>query len=210
MQKGQALVYILVGVLIIGVVAGGAYYLGRQTTTKPTPAPVVTSQTPQPTPSPSPDETANWKTYTSNKFSFSIKYPNYINPTENQGSSPEIFIGGVSFEFNKENCNPHFCEGVYIDVIKIPAGLTVQEALKDGYGGTFALTGKENDARNVMVEGLQGISATHEFSIDSKTYDVAIVRGDKMYTFTLFSLNKNTTRYEKLFDLMFSTFKFTN
>lgn len=43
MQKGQALIFLLIGILIL---AGGAFYLGRQTSTKPSPTPVATSQTP--------------------------------------------------------------------------------------------------------------------------------------------------------------------
>lgn len=79
MQKGQALVLILVGILIIISVAGGAYFLGKSSTPKPQPPkPVV--QTPQPTPDASPvptgtGETANWKTYTSIKYGYSIDYP---------------------------------------------------------------------------------------------------------------------------------------
>lgn len=48
MQKGQALIFILIGILVIAVV-GGAYFLGKQSIIKPSPNPVVTSQTPQPT-----------------------------------------------------------------------------------------------------------------------------------------------------------------
>lgn len=73
MQKGQVLIFLLVGILIIAGI-GGAFYLGRQTTPKSSTIPAVTSQTPQPTPSPS-DETANWKTYTNSKLGYAIKYP---------------------------------------------------------------------------------------------------------------------------------------
>ncbi len=76
MQKGQVLIFLLVGILVIAI-AGGAYYLGRQTTPKSAPAPVVTSSTLQPTPSPSPisDEMSTWKTYTNQLYQFSFKYP---------------------------------------------------------------------------------------------------------------------------------------
>lgn len=51
-QKGLATILILVGILIIALIAGGAYYLGRQTTHLPqTQNPLVTS-TPQPSSTP--------------------------------------------------------------------------------------------------------------------------------------------------------------
>lgn len=79
MQKGQAFIWIIVGSLVIAI-AGGAYYLGRPTSPKPSSNPVITSQTPQPTlnpdASPAPTgvgETSTWKTYQGKYFSF--QYP---------------------------------------------------------------------------------------------------------------------------------------
>lgn len=83
MQKGQISIFLLVGILIIAV-AGGAYFLGKSTSPKPTATPTVISQTPQPTATPSstPDETAKWKTYigetaytNDGSSTFQIKYP---------------------------------------------------------------------------------------------------------------------------------------
>ncbi|MBI2020732.1 hypothetical protein HYS94_04985 [Candidatus Daviesbacteria bacterium] len=69
MQKGFAPLLIIVGILVVGLIAGGAYYLGSVGAPKPQ-TPVV-NQTPQPTA----DETANWKTYTNENLEFTIKYP---------------------------------------------------------------------------------------------------------------------------------------
>lgn len=74
MQKGQALIFILLGIIMIAFV-GVAFYAGKITPKPPVQNPAVTS-TPQPTSSPSLiDETANWKIYTDTKHRYSVKYP---------------------------------------------------------------------------------------------------------------------------------------
>lgn len=56
MQRGFAPILIIIGILIIVSIVGGAYYLGtrKPTTVVPSPTPTVTSQTPQSTFIPSP------------------------------------------------------------------------------------------------------------------------------------------------------------
>ena len=91
-QKGFTLILILVGIVIIASVAGGAYYFGKSQMSKPQPPnPMVTSQTPQPTPSPT-NEIVNWKTYTNKKLSF--RYP-----PDWEVSSPEFFGPRIVVEF---------------------------------------------------------------------------------------------------------------
>ena len=75
-QKGQIQI-ILIGILILAGVAGGAYYFGKSQAPK-SKNPVVTSTSPTPDASPAPtgaEETANWKTYTNTQYSYSISYP---------------------------------------------------------------------------------------------------------------------------------------
>lgn len=118
MQKGFGIIFLLIGILVI-TVAGGAFYLGRQTTPKPSPNPVITSQTPQPTsaltpntPSPAPttpDQTVNWKTYTNSTYKFLIKYPsNWIseNYTPADSRIPYLYNPDnkydIQFGYNKD------------------------------------------------------------------------------------------------------------
>lgn len=95
MQKGQTLIFLLVGIIILGLVAGGIYFLG---TKKKTLDKVVSEQnpviwpvnSPEPDNKPSPDtsalntsdETAGWKTYTSNEYKYTVMYPPQINYSE--------------------------------------------------------------------------------------------------------------------------------
>lgn len=74
-QKGFVQ-FIILGVVVLAVVAAGAFYLGKQTSTRPV-LPQDQVLTPQATPSFSPtaDEAANWKTYTNSEYNFSFKYP---------------------------------------------------------------------------------------------------------------------------------------
>lgn len=96
-QKGQTVVLVLVGIVVLAAVSGGAYYLinprlSRPQTQNPvvSPAskPVTTSQPISTSQSASAlDETANWKTYTNDKFKISFKYPVFYTITEYGGNS---------------------------------------------------------------------------------------------------------------------------
>ena len=85
MQKGFIPVLILIGILVLVGIAGGAYYLGssgkpQQTVSHPQPTPQPTSVS-QPSPtdaSPAPNgagETTNWKTYKEDNYKFLVRYP---------------------------------------------------------------------------------------------------------------------------------------
>ncbi len=97
MQKGQTLIFVLAGILILIIVVTGAYYLGKSSTSKSSPTSAVTSQpTTVPTASLSatPDETANWKAYISSEYGYSIKYPTNIQPALQQDARVYQGIGG--------------------------------------------------------------------------------------------------------------------
>lgn len=91
-QAGQIQVLILAGILVIAAIAGGAYYLQS----KEGSLHFGTQKggiTPSPTPAASPtstgaDETANWKTYTNTKYSFSLKYPQNFSEESQGKESP--------------------------------------------------------------------------------------------------------------------------
>ena len=66
---------ILLAIIVIAAMAAGGYYLGMNVNSgSPEPTPVQTIE-PLATPTATPDPTADWKSYTNDKYYFSIKHP---------------------------------------------------------------------------------------------------------------------------------------
>lgn len=77
-QKGFISLFVALSFIFIVGIAGGAYYLGRQTSPEPLPQNLETaSQAPKLTrnPSSAPDETTNWLTLKNNSCNLSLQYP---------------------------------------------------------------------------------------------------------------------------------------
>lgn len=113
-QKGFSPLFIILGIILVVGIAGGAYYFGKSQSVKPVvlpSPPTVTSQTPQPAAisqttlipsSSSTDQTANWKTYT--KLGYEIKYPQSSVVTEYSPdpSMPDL-LSSTSTEIEVDN-----------------------------------------------------------------------------------------------------------
>lgn len=118
-ELGQGLIFLIVGILIVAAIAGGAFYFGRSSIL-PSPTPVVT-QIPPPSQAPADEKTANWKTFNTDGYNF--KHPSnwnviktdYLKSTridnENQTVSITISEGqypygyGGDVKFNTRNIN---------------------------------------------------------------------------------------------------------
>lgn len=144
-QKGFGTIYILIVILITSGIIGGVYYfqnsykssnqptLNKVTRTTPVPTskdglPLYTKAIEYFTPEEAaknqpPDETANWKTYTSNIFKFKVNYPSdwqvkeiMVQYLEDQ-TGAKIPTGSISFTKDKESVifTPNFqgswCDG---------------------------------------------------------------------------------------------------
>ena len=209
-QKGLAPILI---VLIIAALVGG--YLIYQNQPKPTPPSQPTTQpSPTPTTKPVPNgaaETANWKTYKNSNLGLEFKYPPNSVSFQEENVDENHRFDRIELSFDKNSCNSHYCEGIYIDIDKIRRDVdivdTLEQALKAGYAGMGGPYLSEK-TDSLTVGGVRALSQFTEFDSESKTYDVAILKGDFFYKFTLFSKNINISKYKSILDSLLSTVKF--
>ena len=186
MTKGFSGIFVLIGVLVIAAIAGGAYFFGTQKSQTSTPP--ITSEVSKPTPTTDvSDETANWKTYTKEKLVFKIPSDwwikgNYINPTPLLNATDQVYSFGLFIE---------------------PNTTTTQE--KENIIKSFPLTEiKEEDINISENLGIKIAGKVGYGPLEGQVVKVALFQiGDDVYRFE--NLNINFAAY---FDQILSTFRF--
>jgi hypothetical protein len=163
-----------------------------------TPTIIPKSQT-QPSPTKLPDPTANWKGYTNTKLGFSVKYPkNWPEPQE------RILSTRADVEFKG---TMRISVGVFYDQEK-QRELTYLEIAKQYANG-------KKEPQQITVDGQPAaylkIGGEDLVAPKPNLFNlVAIQKGKTVYTieysFGITSLEEE----QKIFDLILSTFKFTN
>lgn len=234
-QRGVALIVLVIGLLLVLLGMGAALSVLRSKITiprsllKPSPSPAtqctleaklcpdgssVGRTGPQcefaSCPSPK-DETANWKTYTSNKYSFSLKYPPTWQLEEHDEESigtPAITIGNSCNFESGETCANLFIdfsndgkkEFEQLKVLRLsdPAHVNPRQTIIDGVDAfTTDYTNKKSDGSYL------GINANFLF-VKNNTF-LLIDYGES-------NRNYNKTnpewKYKNTFDQILSTFKF--
>ncbi len=196
-QKGFAPILILVGILMLLGAAGGAYYLGRQTSLSSHQQNlIITSDSysqasPSASVSPSPaDETASWKIYTSQRLSF--KYPAIYTVKEND---PNFFV------LLSNPANPQSVEisidarlsNSYVDyaqaVVSTKQGLT--DAKTEDISDGVKISGKVGPGYG---EGMNTIIALFKYNKGAIESEITTSNSEKI----------------KMFDQVISSFKFTD
>ena|SRR3990170_8270888 len=150
MQKGFAPIIILVGILVITLVAGGAYYFLKLKTPEqkacimdvkicPDGSSVGRSgpncefarcPTPKPSPSSTPsDETSNWKTYTNKIKGYLIKYPNEWQVSEDILTSD--FSSSPYTSIVKGKLDVQATVNIFVEKKTTPASFLPSEILKE-------------------------------------------------------------------------------
>lgn len=199
--KSKGPLYLLTGGLVAILIGGGGYYLAtNQQTTAPTP--VATVET-SPTPTQAPDETVNWKTYTNEKYKYSIKYP------------ADLKVDTPQSPFSKE--------GVYLTDPQEPPPQEFSEA---NYFLIFADTLKTSqqiqdyaklDCSNAEQTGSSKVNSYDAVEFTSYCVDkekFLILQKDRTgYYFQHFSREGSTSNQSKIvtasnFEKILTTFKF--
>lgn len=146
MQKGFAPILILVGILVIGGLVGGAYYLGTLKKIPQVQNPTINSQV---TPSSNlVDETASWKEYIPNPDSENPMLPKGVTfkyPSDWQQGEGET--GGIYFGLPDSECGQLIVSG--------PTTMTSGVPFEDTYsvGGFGTLTSRDK----ITIDGYEGI-----------------------------------------------------
>ena len=162
MQRGNTAILIIVGILVLVGVAGGAYFLGRQTlslrgVSETSNAAILPTSSPAPNVSPvssDADETANWKTYTNINGNYSIKFPSNWYSEEVKDKDIPVF------KLSPSPSGLHdYTQVITIYVLDNPKNLTVEEFNLEGVTiiGPGGETSKlQYTYTSVIVGGLEG------------------------------------------------------
>ncbi len=218
-EKGFTPLLILVGILIVSIIAGGAYYLGKQTNPKLQPQnPVVISKTPQHTivVSPTTDETVNWKTYTNNKYAVTFKYDTTSEVQESDQDNQlilRVFSKKLDFNRNyKGSTQPYQLAADNENFFTLEAA--TNKAAADSFGIGCSKFAKSN---TVMVGGYQGYyseGAAVQGGGQGYSKTICLEKRDFTYEFfteyTADSPEETQKAVVQLFNQTLSTFKFTD
>ncbi len=235
MQRGFAPILILVGILILGLVAGGVYYswTGKSANPIPPPTPVVTSvsqpsSASQATPIPSPDsdETANWKTYTDSTLVASFKYPsNWTLNSGRYGISTPTIKDDWYIDVSDPNYGDSTCRGdcpvfnVTVSVYNNDQNLDLASYIKKdfnsitGGAGNFSQVKLENTilANGLSFTKVTGFPGGNYYSLyalhNKRVYIIGVGAGVNGMRDDI-----NSAKVKQnlaIFDQILSTFKFT-
>ena len=206
-QKGLAPILLLIGILVLVGVAGGAYFLGMSRDSSPVAQPVPqTVQNITPTPEPvevaieEPEEISNWKTYANKELGFSINYPNTWLLYDNSIPPCKGAIAGYVFINKNPLKDCFFGDRLPADFYVVVGDIwnPLPELLPKESNSPFELSGK-NGVLNYSTENSEGprrIDTRIFVNHNNRGYDISYPNTDYKGT------------HEPIYDQILATFKF--
>lgn len=205
MQKGFALLWLILVLVAITAVGTGAYYLGKSKSTQPTPAPFYPAPTSSPTSLPpeknlsttndSFSQNSGWKEYSDSQVSF--KYPASWNTIGSSHTSGVLITPSDLSTLQRG--------GGKWDTILVGEDPNIRDEHKTDSTKTVI-------SKNVTINSLAGIEYTTTYSVDfhginkgASFVNTVLENKGKRYRIELLDPTYKDTYYQLL-----STFKFTS
>jgi len=164
------------------------------------PTPTLSPSTPAPSGNRSPDSMSDWKTYTSEKYRYSIKYPPtwYIDPAPVGGLGGSTKISSYDLEKELGRGGPVLSNELKVEVFVLenPSHLDATEWLKEN--SRFLETGATEPRQTVVIDELTGVRTRTKKGIYSDS-SVFVPKGKRMYLIVATPLD---SKYLEVFDLM--------
>lgn len=203
MQRGFTPIMLLVGILVLALVGGGAYYFGTLKNTPQTQDYVLISQTPKPTQTP--DETANWKTYTDEQSGYSMKYPVdwVIDPN---CSANSVSVSNVCFSSPdlERDARPIVRKGGLITVSRYKF---VQSTLRDFNIDDFCKLDISTNCKQIKLDQMEAWQ--REVNDAALSTEVIVLKDKKMFLGIISGYTSTSEKsIQKVHDQILSTFKF--
>ena len=231
MTKGFSGIFVLIGVLVIVTVAGGVYYFGSQKSPAPTQTQACTeegrycpdgSSVVRTGPNcefavcPS-DETKDWKTYTSTKYSYQIKHPNLAEDTCNVGALSSVDVIDKLLVRGSSKAGTEVCGDYNITIAIDGEGKTGFSKVNDYISYREKSYGEKSDNFTTSTVNLSGLSIADEKGIEAEKLTILNYPNSPIYFFSdpsgkqlyYIMVTASSQLYGGEIDQILSTFKFT-
>lgn len=212
-------VFAAIGIILIVaiVIVGGIWYFVQSALDKVIPDEFVTNKvsTSSAKISTTSAVPADWNVYENTKYSYSLKYPQYLH----FGGSPETTTDKLTLT-NGENDSYKFPENKFIGIriLIITTEKSLDDFLKETYpenqAGIPAFeTGIQNGKINkTSIDNISGYQSPKGMQFENTEKTAWVKKGNFVYQITAFGNGETGTSYSenagKLFDQILSTFKF--
>lgn len=210
-------------ILVCFVVFGfGGYFLGKQSLESQNYVNDRQNQVSLPSPSLTSDPTANWKTYTNTKYSFSLKYPQSWEIAPNPNEAPvmvNVLQEDLKFEVIfldktiESSCGPYVCYPSVQIMTPLLDNSKIRLSLENWLQKYIVSKNPEMkidpnvDFKKLTVDTYPAIK------FDKLDHSVFISKDNYIYfvSFSVTNMPYGKPDYDKtVFDQILSTFKFTN